>query len=176
MAVGTLLLWMPVLERLLFPWESGMTRRERVSRGVVGAFVVGLVAQAGSWPLIAYHYNTFSVIAPLANPPIVLLAGGLLLAGLAAVCLASLPLVPDLVFSLLEPLLGLLRLCALGFGALPWAAISVVSPPLIFIASYYALLWGVAPFLSRHVLQKTLFAPPPAPPASGGLVGVAATR
>ena len=47
-AVAALLAWSPPLERLLCPWEPGMGGKERWARGIVGALLVGVVAQAGS--------------------------------------------------------------------------------------------------------------------------------
>jgi competence protein ComEC len=178
--VATLLAWFPVAERALFPWEPAMPWSTRLLRGALLAVAIGVIAQAGSWPLAAYHFNLFSIIAPLANPLIVLLANALLVGGLALVTLlaplASFPPVLWL-WGLLELGLRGLRFLALAFGALPLAAVSVVTPPVAFILVYYALLLGAAPVVNRAVLRRTLFAPdppdslPPArrvdPPAAG---------
>ncbi len=170
-AVGTLLAWMPPLERLLYPWEPGMGWMHRWLRAALLALLVGVVAQAGSWPLVALHFNLFSFVAPVANLPIAALTGLLLLGGLAAVVLSPLPFVGGLAFAVfLSPGLALLRVLVLSFAAVPWAALSVASPPVAFVVLYYVLLWGVAPPVNRYVLRKTFFAPraDPAVVAGGG--------
>jgi len=165
--VATILAWLPAAERLLFPWEPGMDRAAQILRFAGVLFVVGIVAQAGSWPLTAYHFNLFSVVALVANPPLVLLTEGLLLGGLGAVLLGFLPaIVTAPLWGTVSLGLALLRLLALGFAALPFAAVSVASPPVGFILVYYALLWGIAPRVNRIVLRRTLFAP--GPPHGGG--------
>lgn len=179
--VATLLLWMPPLERLVFPWEPVMRLRAKTARWVLLAFLAGLVAHAGSWPLVAFHFNLFSVIAPLANVFIAPLAEGLILIGLAAMPLAGVPFAGAGFFVLLlAPGLRLLRALVLRFAALPWAAVSVASPPIWFLVVYYALLWGLAPLVRERVLRKTLFAPdPPAAPGAapaGGAVAASPSR
>jgi hypothetical protein len=156
------LAWLPPAERALLAWEPGMDRLALLLRGAGLAFVVGVVAQAGSWPLTAYHFNLFSLIALLANPPLVLLTEFLLLAGLSAVLLGFLPaLVTGPLWWAVGMGLALLRVLALGFAAVPGAAVSVASPPPVFLFIYYALLWGIAPRVNRLVLRRTLFAPGP---------------
>ncbi len=136
----------------------------RMARGLIGRLAVGVVAQAGSWPLVAWHFNLFSLVAPLANLPVAFWSGILLLAGLAAVALAwarpgRSPLRPA---DRPRPV-GAAPFGA-PFAALPWAAVSVASPPVALIALYYALLWG-GRLAHEHTRRKTLFAPGPAPAA-----------
>jgi competence protein ComEC len=140
---------------------------------------VAVVAQAGSWPLVAWHYNLFSVVAPLANPPVAVLTGALLLTGLAAAGLWHVPILGVLpLWPLLDIGLRLLRQLVLWFAALPGAAVSLAPPPPEAIVAYFILLWGAAALANRYVIRKTLFAPGPAPAASGGgaLAGVAVLR
>lgn len=180
--VAALLLWLPVLERLVTPWEPGMGRRARLLHAVLTAFLVGAVAQAGSWPLVAWHFHLFSVVAPLANPPVGFLTGLLLLAGLGAVALTLLPalgVVP--VWPLLGGGLHLLSFLVTAFASVPFAAVSAAPPPPAFLFGYYVLLGGGAVVARELVLRRTLFTPParpaadlPALPRGGRATGVAA--
>jgi competence protein ComEC len=167
-AVGTLLFYVKPLERGTIPWEPGMTWPIRAARAFVTLILVGLVAEAGSAPLVAYHFNRVSLVAPLANVPIALLTEALVLGGLGASALSLLPgpLTAPL-WSVLGGGLWLLRGLTEAFAALPWASYAVASPPLTALFLYYALLGGAAPFVRRHVLKKTLFAPP-SPVSAGG--------
>lgn len=168
--VATLLCWMPLAERMVWPWEPDLTRRARAMRVVVLAFVVGVIAQAGSWPLVAYHFNLFSLVAPIAGPPIGALSGMLLILGLGCVALGWAPAALGgwLFWPLAGGGLAVLRWLALAFGAPSWAAVSVVSPPVALILVYYLLVGGSAPFVREMVLRKTLFAPDPAAAVGGG--------
>lgn len=176
--VATLLAWMPLLEHQFFPWEPHQDRGARGARGVLGGLVVGVAAQAGSWPLVAWHFNLFSLVAPVANLFVAPLTGILLLVGLTGVPLAGIRFLGPLVYMLvLGPGLWLLRFLVLGYNALPWAAVSLASPPAWLIVAYYTSLWGAAPVVRKHVWRKTLFAPAAVPAASAGdLGGVAATK
>ena len=170
--VCTILAWLPAAERALLPWEPGMDRTAKILRGTGVLFVVGVVAQAGSWPLTAYHFNLFSLVALVANPPLVLVTEGLLLVGLSAVLLGFLPaVVTGSLWGIIGVGLTLLRLLALGFAAVPFAAVSVASPPVALILVYYALLWGIAPRVNRIVLRRTLFAPGPPDAIRGDIPG-----
>jgi competence protein ComEC len=159
-----------------------MRFRAKTTRWVLLAFVAGLVAHLGSWPLVAFHFNLFSVVAPSANVLIAPLAEGLILIGLAAMALAWVPFAGAGFFVLLlAPGLRLLRALTLCFAAPPWAAVSTASPPIWLLLVYYALLWGLAPLVRERVLRKTLFAPgPPAAPgaarAAGGAVAPSPSR
>lgn len=175
--VGTLLLWAKPLERLWLPWEPGTSKTGSLARGVLCTLAVGVLAHLGSAPLVAYHFNRFSLVAPLANIPLTLLGSGVMVAGLG-LALAS-PLLPVFLAGTLWGMvgcgLGLLRWLAGAFAAPVWASVSAPSPPFFFLFLWYALLVGGALFLRAYVPQKTLFTPPLGGSDSAGNVPVADT-
>ena len=161
--VGTILIWGPVLERLFYPWEPGMRRPARFSRAVICALCIGIVAHLGSWPLAAFYFHQFSVVAPLANIPVSLLADSLLVSGL--LCCA----VPFLPWWLIAQGLSLLRIVALSFAAPSWAAFSVAAPPAPLIFAYYLLVGGLAAVARHHILApRRLFTPAASSPVDMG--------
>ncbi|WP_395090159.1 ComEC/Rec2 family competence protein [Armatimonas sp.] len=134
--MATLVAWARPLENLIWPWEPEQSVLARFARICILGLLIGVLAQVGSAPLVAYHYNLFSWVSPIANLPIAALAEVLLLLGLAAV---ALPFLTPL-WWLIGLSLALLKTLALGFAALPYAALSVASPPAEFVFLWYALL------------------------------------
>jgi competence protein ComEC len=164
--VGTILLWNPLLERLFFPWEPGMSRLAVLSRGVLAALSVGIVAHLGSWPLSAFYFHQFSVVAPLANLPISFLADALVAGGLLLSAAPFLPWWP------LAQGLSLLRELALIFAAPSWASVSLTALPAPVIAVYYLLVGGLATVVRAHVLApRRLFTPSPQIPVDSSSSG-----
>ncbi|WP_395145405.1 ComEC/Rec2 family competence protein [Armatimonas sp.] len=153
--VSVLVAWARPLENLIWPWEPEQRLLTRFFRACVVGLLVGLLAQVGSAPLVAYHYNLFSWVAPLANLPIAALAELLLLLGLLA---ALLPFLTPL-WWLIGLGLTLLKTLALAFAALPYAALSVASPPAELVVAWYALLLLPAPYL-RVRLNRRRFSQP----------------
>lgn len=148
--VATLVAWARPLENLLWPWEPEQRPLTRFLRACTVGLLVGILAQVGSAPLVAYHYNLFSWVAPIANLPIAALSELLLLVGLAAVA-----------FPFLTPLwwliglgLTLLKTLALAFAALPYAALSVASPPAELVIVWYALLLLPAPYVRVRLNRR----------------------
>lgn len=164
--VGTILLWGPMLERAVYPWEPGMGRLARFSRAVVCALCIGVVAHLGSWPLAAFYFHQFSLVAPLANIPVSLLADSLLVGGL--LCCA----VPFAPWWLIAQGLSLLRVVALSFAAPSWAAFSVIAPPAPLIFTYYLLVGGLAAIARHYILApRRLFTPAASSPVDTGNSG-----
>ncbi len=157
--VALLLLWMPVLEAWGFPWEPGMPLRASAARWVLAALATGVVAHAASGPLVAFHRNRVSLIAPLANLLIAVLAEVLLLMGLLGVVVGGIPLVAPLVWAAVTPLLSLLRALTFAFAAFPFAEQSVASPPVPCLIAWYASLVGLVLWLRPRALRRTLFGP-----------------
>jgi competence protein ComEC len=152
--VGTILLWHSILERLFFPWEPGMSWSARFSRGVVAALMLGVVAHLGSWPLAAFYFHQFSVVAPLANLAVSFLADALVVGGLVFSATPGLPWWP------ITQGLSLLRVSAQVFAAPSWAAFSVASLPILPILLYYVLLGGLTTFVRAHIsAPRRLFTP-----------------
>ncbi len=116
-------------------------------RKIASGLSVTMSAQLGVWPLIAYYFNTFSIIAVLANLILVPLSGFLVMLGFVMITGA---MVIPVLGRLMAPLIKLL--CALLikgneiFAALPWTFVRVISPSLIFMTCYYLVFW----FLSQN--------------------------
>jgi competence protein ComEC len=166
--VGVLLLYLPPLERWLLPWEPEMPWATRTARWVLLGVLVSVVAEVGSGALAVYHFNLLSLVAPAANLVIAPLTEVLLLSGLGAVALDRLPLPPWVTLPLWMALHGglwLLRELALRFAAFPFAAVSVMSPPVVVIVAYYAALVGAAPFVRRRLLKKQFASRPAESPS-----------
>jgi len=150
--VWTLLSWWKTVERLIWPWEVGLSRVSRALRWLVLAFSAGLVAQLGSSGLVAYHFNLISWIAPLANIPITALAELLLVLGLAAVVWGG------ILWWGVGLGLQLLKVLALGFASVPFPATSTVAPPVLLLVLGYACLLLPAPYI-RLWVQRARFRP-----------------
>lgn len=166
--VATLLLWAAPLQQLWLPWEPGMGWGAKATRAILVTLLVGALAHLGSAPLAAYHFNRFSVVAPLANVFVTLLAEAALITGMGVVFIAPLlpaPLAVPL-WELIRLLLMALRYAAEAFAWLPYASYSVVSPPVWVLLVWYALLGGGALVARAIILQKTLFAPASVPAAA----------
>jgi competence protein ComEC len=148
--VATLVAWARPLENLIWPWEPDQRPLTRFFRACTVGLLIGVLAQVGSAPLVAYHYNLFSWVAPIANLPIAALAELLLLTGLAAV---ALPFLAPL-WWLIGLGLTLLKTLALAFAALPYAALSVASPPAELVVLWYALLLLPAPYVRVRLNRK----------------------
>lgn len=163
-ATATILaLWGP-LSNLVLPWEPRQPRTARAAQWITAALLASLVADFGSAPLVAYHFNRVSFVAPAANVPVALLTEALLLLGLCASGVSF--LLPNFITTplwwVLARGLGLLRGFALAFGAVPFASVSVASPPVVLLLVYYTLLAGGAIWLRRRARRRILFAPVPA--------------
>jgi competence protein ComEC len=151
--VGMLLLYMPVIERIV-PFDM-----PALKRNVIIALGAGLVASFGSAPLVAYHFHLVSVIAPLANLPIALLSEGLLLGGLLGVILSPIPVLGGLFWGVLGGGIMLLRTLTLLFVQVPFAAYSAIAPPVWVLVFWYTGLWILARYAHQKLLRSYLFAP-----------------
>ena len=119
----------------------------------------GLSVFAGTAPLCAYHFLTFTPLSMIINPFAIALAGIILpagLLGLAASCLVPAP-VSDLFIYLDCSLLSLL-LKALGLltkaGTMFAGSTSVCAPPAALLILYYAFLFFLLSE-GRYILHRT---------------------
>jgi competence protein ComEC len=120
--------------------------RWRWLRSAVLYLAVTACATAGTAPLAAWHFNTFSFSTFVANPLIVPVLGAVPVSlGLIAAVLA--PLWPDASVGLFW-IIGLGVTCAdrlvLGLAALPGSAVRTVTPSLLELVAVYA---GLGAFL-----------------------------
>ncbi|MGD9764222.1 MAG: DNA internalization-related competence protein ComEC/Rec2 [Candidatus Binatia bacterium] len=112
------------------------------------ATVSALVATA---PLMAWHFNQISLVAPLANLIVVPLLGGLTiglgLLGTLAVTIA--PAAAPFCFAAIGPPIRLADFITTWFAALPAASVRVPTPSLVELALVYAAL-GASLLRDRH--------------------------
>lgn len=155
--VAVLVLWYKTVERLVWPWEPNLRLRTRVTRGALLGLCVGVLAQLGSWLLVAFHFNLVSWIAPVANLLIAPLSELLLVVGLLAVALAGVPLLGATLWWVVGLGLEWLQALALGFAAIPFAASSVGSPSAVVVLVWYIALLSPARSLAIR-LQKARLA------------------
>ncbi|MBM7583161.1 competence protein ComEC [Caldicoprobacter guelmensis] len=127
--------------------------------GWMGAGVaVTLSAQIGVWPIIAYYFNNFSIVALIANLFLVPLSGIIILIGFALMVGALLvPGIGVFVGPVLKFLCFLLVKGNEIFTAIPWAFIRVVSPSLLFMMCYYLAVWFLSPEKPGWMKQPLLW-------------------
>ncbi|WP_417130019.1 ComEC/Rec2 family competence protein, partial [Phocaeicola sp.] len=94
-AVFSILAFYPLFSRLL-------CIKNRVLRYVWNTLSLSMSAQLGTLPFILYYFGSFPTYFLLANLVVVILAGGILVLTLIALCLASVPVVGCTVITLLE--------------------------------------------------------------------------
>jgi competence protein ComEC len=144
-SVGGLLLFMEPLSERFLPQKRAESRSQRFSRWVLLALLVGIVAEAVTAPLVAYHFNQWSLISPFTNVLIAVWSEWLLLLGLLVVGVSPLvtwlpPIVTTVLWMPLTGGLSVMRWMAYAFAALPFASVNVVSPPVWFLCLYYVCL------------------------------------
>ena len=169
--VGVILLWMPPLQALWLSGASGRPVLSRATRFLCRALLGGAVAHFGSAPLVAYYYNQYSFVAPVATvciapAAVLLLMGGMGVIGLSALLPTSVS--SALLWAALAGGLHLLRGLILMFSSVPFAAVSVESPPPALLFLYYATLAAAAIALRRRALRRNLFMPHARSKAAGG--------
>ena len=121
--------------------SSKLSKLDKLPLRVGEAVAVMLSAQLGVWPLIAYYFNTFSIISFIANLILVPFAGVIVILGLILNLIAGvLPLIGQVIgwwlWVLCQFLIGVNK----WLSSFTWASIPVVSPGLLFMAAYYFIL------------------------------------
>lgn len=160
--VLTIILLMPFAEEKLQRLRAGRhegTSGKRALYGgltvVVTCFFLAIAAQVGVWPLVAYYFNDVSLVSVIANTLVVpaipvVIALGFLAAAIGFVLPVLAWPLDGLLNLLLAYVIGVIRGCA----ALPYAGFHVVSPPVLLIAAYYVLLWGLSWYGLRNIRLK----------------------
>lgn len=98
-------------------------------------------AQLGTWPLMAYYFNTFSPMSYIANLILVPIAGIIVMLGLILPLFSAIfPLLAKVVGWWLSIFCGLLIDGNQWLSGFPWATFRVVSPGILFMAIYYLIL------------------------------------
>lgn len=125
---------------------------QRMRDKAMAFLLVSLSAIVGTLPLVARHFNQFSLIGLLTNCIFVPLMGFVAVpAGLAAAVL--LPIFPDAAAILMEADIRFLALLIAGvhfFADLPFAAVNTITPNGVEIVGYYLLLWALAQWVETR--------------------------
>ncbi len=121
----------------------------RVGLAVGGMLLISLSVQVWLEPLLAYHFNRISWVAPLANILVVPLASAVLAVGAAGVCLASILPPADGLLAAAAMLSGLLFDLASRISDLPVAWMRCVTPGgltvtviLVSLFAWFVLDWS----------------------------------
>lgn len=111
-------------------------------RWLVVSQAVGVCAVLATAPLVAWHFNQVSLIAPFANPLVLPLLGALTigagLLGTLAVAMAPAAVAP--LFGVVDVAVRVADGLVAWLAALPWASVRVVTPSLLELALLYGLL------------------------------------
>jgi competence protein ComEC len=119
---------------------------------VAQSIAVVIAAQIGTIPVMAYHFNTFSVMAFFANVPFVFLAGMIVMLSFVLLIVAPVPFINAGVGIVIKALVALLTKCSEGLSQLPWAMRSVCSPSMMMLIGIGILAW----LLSRECPKKVV--------------------
>lgn len=121
------------------------------------AGVVSLAAAIGTAPLVAYHFQQLSLVAPLANPLVIPLFGAVVVvAGLASAAVE--PFAPALAargFALAGTLVHPGAWLVDRLGTLPWAAVRVPAPDAVELAVSAVLVLAPAVLRGRALRAAT---------------------
>ncbi|MGC8872940.1 MAG: ComEC/Rec2 family competence protein [Chloroflexia bacterium] len=125
-----MLLFVPIWAQILHRWPSWLGESTAAT----------LSSQLLTWPIVAWHFRTFSLVVPLANLVACPALAPLMLLGALALCLGRMPLLGALVcgaaWVVASYMLGVVR----WTGALPWAAFSLPALGPSFLLAYYGAL------------------------------------
>ncbi|HSO66447.1 MAG TPA: DNA internalization-related competence protein ComEC/Rec2, partial [Desulfatirhabdiaceae bacterium] len=104
--------------------------------------LVSLFATAGTFPIVMYYMNQFSLVSPAANFLVVPLMGfGVVPSGLLAICLYPFTVTgAEWILSISRELLHLSLILARFFGDLPFAFATTITPSFLEMGCYYLLL------------------------------------
>lgn len=139
--VGFQLSFGAVLGIILFNNPIGK-KLSRIPKNIGRPLALMIAAQLGTWPLLAYYFNIFSPIGFIANLILIPIAGLIVILGLILLLLA--PIIPILAKIVGWWLWGFCNILIYGNGCLSgfsWASLRVVSPGILFILTYYIILF-----------------------------------
>ena len=133
MAVGSILLWMPVFRSV---FSDAFLMDHPVVKWVWSLLGVSLAAQLGVAPLIAYYFGRFSTYFLLTN--FIVVPAATLILYLSLVVL----LIPDLAYLLIY-IVNLLNACLTYVAAIPGASIEGLHPTQIQTTMIYVIIVAV---------------------------------
>lgn len=134
--------------------------RRRIRRHLADVALVTCAATLATLPILAHYFNRVSIVSLPANLAVAALAEWLFVAGTALALLFWIPgvdwLLTKVVFFLASGVVKVVHL----MGGLPFAQINVPSPPLAWIAVYYALFAAVVIRLRSARTARPAAVPP----------------
>ena len=139
--IGTISFQLSFLATASIIWgTSFVDKNKAIKMPALKLFVITLIVQIGTWPIVAYHFKEFSIISPLSNVLILPLLGMLMLMTLAAWSLSWIPLVAELLMHVVNGILiymiGLMRFLA----EWKYAAVNMESMALKTVVLYYLMM------------------------------------
>ncbi|MGI6084902.1 MAG: DNA internalization-related competence protein ComEC/Rec2 [Acetivibrionales bacterium] len=120
-----------------------------------------IAAQLGVIPVIAYYFNTFSIVSVLSNLLIVPLTGVITVLGAILVVTGNIFLPTGRLLGIIVSLVADIMLFVTEImAAIPWAEINMATPDIILVLIYYSILLYIRyahPRLAKEV-SKPVFA------------------
>ncbi|MDF2548127.1 MAG: internalization-related competence protein ComEC/Rec2 [Anaerosolibacter sp.] len=128
--ISIILLYPPILRKINF-----------VPKYWAELLGVSLAAQAGTWPIIAYHFNVLSLASVFVNIPIVLIVGylvpiGIVLTAIGVLNLSFTSLIGFIVTIIIQLMLVIVDISV----SIPFAFLWVPSPSLWFMVAYVVFI------------------------------------
>ncbi|SDY31427.1 ComEC/Rec2 family competence protein [Tindallia californiensis] len=115
-----------------------------------------LLVQIGTWPIVAYHFNEFSIIAPLMNLLVVPVLGILMTTSLIAWLLSWVPFLPVIMMHTVNGILIYMIKTMSRFSHWKYASISIDHLSAQNIVVYYALIIVLALILKKKLNGRRL--------------------
>lgn len=132
----------------------------KIPKSIRSTLAATLAAQLGVIPVVAYCFNTFSVVSVLSNLLVVPLTGFLTLLGALLAIVGNLALsLGQLLGQFTRIVVDILLFLTENIAAIPWAEIGLATPSLLFVMIYYLVLLYVRywhPRLPNDVARPVL--------------------
>ncbi|SFH57768.1 competence protein ComEC [Tindallia magadiensis] len=115
-----------------------------------------LLVQVGTWPIVAYHFNEFSIIAPLMNLLVVPVLGILMTTSLIAWLLSWAPFLPGIMMHTVNGILIYMIKTMTHFSHWKYASVSIDHLSAQNIIGYYVLITVLALVLKKKLNGRRL--------------------
>lgn len=158
-AVVAIILFLPILR----PWiekafrtdvlPGGRSSLGRTIRGgathVTEAVAATFAATLGTLPITAHYFNQASIVSPLVNAAVALLAPPIFVFSLALPAVSGVPILGQTVGFVDQAMVWLMLKVVTGFSSLSWSCLPVSSPGALGAAGYYLVMGSGLVYLSR---------------------------
>lgn len=125
-----------------------LTILEKLYKKIIEIVTVSISAQICILPILVYHFNQLSLTFLLSNILVSFLIGPIILLGLI-IAIIPIPILPEL----LKGLLNLLIIVAKGISNLPFSKITITTPNLYTIISYYITVYLIFAHMRKNNLK-----------------------